>query len=510
MTGFDQMNRRGFLKGTTGALLAAPLGGLYVRQAMAQGRMMPIASPYGPVRPVADRTTGLELLQLPEGFSYQSFGWAGDPMDDGNPTPFEHDGMGVVGSRMVDGEQEITLIRNHESTVRPMAGLIRAPGLYDTATLSDDGETGQAAGGTTTLVYRGDQWVSARPSIGGTINNCAGGVTPWGTWLTCEEDKADFTEDGGLPHGYVFEVSADPAETTGQPIKDMGRMDHEAVALDPATGSLYLTEDDRNQAGLYKFVPVNTDQRYGALAEGGALFMAKVVGEEGADLLDPAIGDSHRIEWVAIEDPDLPPQPFTEAPFEEGNMASGPFKQGRDLGALRFSRLEGIWYSDTEKLFYIVDTSAGRGEDDGEPNVIGRGEGAVWTYDPASETLACIWKSDNPVAGNNPDNITVSPRGGVLLCEDGGGVEDEFGMGERLLGLTPQGETYVFAKNNITLDSERLERAAKNPAFIEAGDHRENEWAGATFDPTGRVLFVNIQTPGITFAITGPWDKGML
>lgn len=144
------------------------------------------------------------------------------------------------------------------------------------------------------------------------------------------------------------------------------------------------------------------------------------------------------------------------------------------------------------------------------PDVIGRGEGAVWTYDPAAERLVCLWKSDNPLAGNNPDNITVSPRGGVLMCEDGGGVADEFGQGERLLGLTPAGETYVFAENNVALDPSALAGAGKSAEFIEAVDHRDNEWAGATFDPTGRVLFVNIQTPGITFAITGPWERGML
>ncbi len=512
MTLVRPFNRRGFLKTSAGALLAAPLGSLYARQAVAQGRMAPVASPYGPVRPVADQATGLELLQLPEGFTYQSFGWAGDPMDNGQPTPFEHDGMAVVRARMVDGEEEITLIRNHESTVRPLAGLIQAEAVYDTAEITDDDETGQPSGGTTTLIFRGDKWVSAMPSMGGTINNCAGGVTPWGSWLTCEEDKADFSDAGGKKHGYVFEVSTEPGETSSEPIIGMGRFDHEAVALDPETGALYLTEDDRNQAGLYKFEPASTDQRVGALAQGGRLLMAKVAGDDRADLLDPAIGDSHMIEWVEIADPDLAPQPFTEAPFEADNTASGPFVQGRDMGALRFSRLEGIWYSDTDRLFYIVDTSAGIGsdEEDGIVDEAGYGEGAVWTYDPASETLVCLWKSDNPVAGNNPDNICVSPRGGVLLCEDGGGVEDEFGMGERLLGLTPGGETFIFAKNGIVLDAAAIRSAGKSAEFIEADDHRGTEWAGATFDPTGRILFVNIQTPGVTFAITGPWERGML
>lgn len=513
MPGIHRFDRRGFLRTTTGALLAAPLGGLYGRQALAQGRMEPIASPYGPVRPVADRTTGLELLQLPKGFTYQSYGWAGDAMDDGAPTPMEHDGMAVVRSRVVGGEEEITLIRNHESGVQPLVGLIGAEAAYDAAEITDDdGATGRLSGGTTRLVYRGDRWVSAAPALGGTLSNCAGGATPWGTWLTCEEDKADFSDAGGKPHGYVFEVSPVDGETTGEAITAMGRMDHEAVAVDPRTGAVYLTEDDRNQAGLYRFVPANADRRAGALAQGGELWMAKVAGEDRADLLAPAIGDTHRLEWVRIEDPDLAPQPFTEAPFEADNLASGPFVQGRDAGALRFSRLEGIWHSPNDGLIYIVDTSAGVGDDE-EDGIVGQpgyGEGAVWTYDPANELLSCLWKSDNPVAGNNPDNITVSPRGGVLLCEDGGGVEDAFGRGERLMGLTPAGETYVFAKNNVALEASMVSRAGKSAEFIEAADHRDNEWAGATFDPTGRVLFVNIQTPGITFAITGPWERGLL
>ena len=463
--------------------------------------------------PVADQTTGLPLLQLPEGFTYQSYGWAGDPMDDGQPTPMEHDGMAVVSARSVGGEEEITLIRNHESKVQPLVGLIGAPAAYDDGTITDDDDlTGQLSGGTTRLVYRGERWVSSAPTLGGTSDNCAGGATPWGTWLTCEEDLADFSDMGGKAHGYVFEVSAVDGETTGEPIAAMGRFAHEAVAVDPGTGAVYLTEDDRNLAGLYKFVPADTSGRVGSLAQGGKLFMAMAAGEDGVDLLDPAIGDTHQLEWVRIEEPDLAPQPYTEASPDEGNLASGPFVQGREQGALRFSRLEGIWHSAQDGLFYIVDTSAGRGddEDDGIVDQPGYGEGAVWTYDPASETLTCLWKSDNPMAGNNPDNITVSPRGGVLMCEDGGGVADEFGQGERLLGLTPAGETYVFAKNNVTLDPGALSKAGKSAEFVEAVDHRDDEWAGATFDPTGRMLFVNIQTPGITFAITGPWERGML
>ena len=518
LTPSPALTRRALLRGATASALALPLLGLHGRRAEALTRLEPIASPYGPVTPVVDQTTGLPLLQLPQGFTYQSFGWSGDLMADGRPGPTNHDGMAVVRSRVVGGREELTLIRNHEATVNPLYGTIQAQGFYDRGeTLvgedSDDNEiTGPAAGGTTRLLFVDGQFTEAAPSLGGTWNNCAGGKMPWGTWITCEEDKTDFTEAGGQPHGYMFEVSPETGETTGQPIKAMGRFDHEAAAFDPVTGALYLTEDDRNQAGLYKFVPTDTSARLGSLAQGGTLYMAKVAGEDRADLLDPRMGQTHKLEWVEIRDSDLAPQPFTEAPFDAENTASGPFVQGRDQGALRMSRLEGIQYSPTDRLLYIVDTSSGRDTDpeSEEYQQAGYGDGSVWTLDPATDTLTCVFQSENPVAGNNFDNLTVSPRGGVLLCEDGGGVEDAFGLGERLMGLTPAGESYIFAKNNVQLAPADIQAAGKSAEFIREGDYRETEWAGATFDPSGRWLFVNIQSPGITFAITGPWERGLL
>ena len=137
--------------------------------------------------------------------------------------------------------------------------------------------------------------------------------------------------------------------------------------------------------------------------------------------------------------------------------------------------------------------------------------GPVWAFDPANDILTRVFASGNPLAGKNPDSLTVSPRAGVLLCEDGGGVEDAFGFGERLLGLTPAGETFVLAKSNIMLEPDDTRRAGKPSEFIESWDFREQEWAGATFDPGGGgILLVNIQHPGITFANAGPWRDGTL
>jgi len=165
------------------------------------------------------------------------------------------------------------------------------------------------------------------------------------------------------------------------------------------------------------------------------------------------------------------------------------------------SRGEGIWHRDGK--LYIVDTSAGT-DDQGRP---GYGRGAVWVHDLATDRLTCLFASTDAQIANNPDNVTVSPRGGVVLCEDGGGVQDDYGFGERVLGLTPAGEAFIFAKNNVVFDDVQAAAAGKK---VSGGDYRNREFCGACFDPTGHFLFVNIQTPGITFAIWGPWARGAL
>ena len=413
---------------------------------------------YGPLLPSIDEGTGLPLLHLPEGFRYTSFGWAGDSLANGGITPGKHDGMAAFDA----GAGRVHLVRNHETAV----------GIPFSRVAYDQG----ACGGTTTLEFdtAQGQFISARASLSGTIRNCAGGPTPWGSWLTCEETY-DFT---AKPHGYVFEV---PANGVGDPtpLRDMGRFSHEAIAVDPATGYIYETEDQgenlvsllggSNKSGFYRFVPNVNDK----LSAGGRLFMLKVKGRR-MDLGDGyANGTTFDVEWVPIAKPDDPHPSSSE---------DSVWRQGRAQDAATFARLEGCWYGNDRKI-YIVATTGGR-----------KRQGQIWVYDPAAETISLLFESPGKDVLNKPDHITVSPRGGLVLCEDGGG--EEF-----LHGLTTDGEIFPFALNSVRLRGERNGLA---------GDFTSSEWAGPCFSPDGTWLFANLLEPGITFAITGPWREGAL
>ena len=509
-------SRRGALKGAAGIALMSVFQAWQLRAAQASVNV--VASPYGPVAPVKDGATGLELLQLPAGFKYETFGWTNDAMKNGQPGPGAHDGMAVVSAdgkdhdhhRRHDDDDDdddddgdrgnrssAVLIRNHELG---LGEPIPAPARYDTAFINAGAAgIGYPAGGNTLLVFRGHKWREVVPALGGTLANCCGGPTPWGSWLTCEETMVDLRPLGGLKHGYVFEVRSDPEETTGNPIVGMGRMSHEAAAVDAATSNVYLTEDNRNMSGLYRYVPNNRKGRPGTLEDGGRLQAARVVGSPNADLNVAIAGQEFQLEWVDIADPDANPGAYSDSTVT--GIASGPFLQARAQGCLRMARGEGLWYQ-ARKIF-IVDTATGVNSS-GRP---GNGDGAVWVLDLRTMRLKALFVSEASLAANNPDNITVSPRGGVVLCEDGGGVTDAFGFGERLLGLTPRGESYIFAKNNTNLSAADVAGAGKT---VTPGDYRGREFAGVCFEPKGKVMFVNMQSPGITYAIWGPWKRGNL
>ncbi len=470
-----------------GIALATPLSRLLARQADTPGRIAP--TPYGPLAPAIDATTGLPLLRLPPGFSYASLGWTGDLMSDGTPTPPRHDGMAVVARK---GENDFILVRNHEVGIGIPLGTDRTP-RYDDFSLP--GLVSGLGGGTTTLRVRNGQLVASHASLSGTTTNCAGGPTPWGSWLSCEERTVHGPLLGVKDHGYVFEVPGE-GEASARPIRDMGRMDHEAVAVDAATGAVYLTEDNGDTSGFYRFLPCDTTPAVGALEKGGRLEMLKVRDVENADLRQAEAGAEFTVEWVPIDDPDALPESLVPA-LEgllptNGEGRSGPYLQGEALGAARFNRGEGCWAH--EGVIYFVDTAGGAAS-----------KGAVWAYHPGASRLACLYASPSEVEADNPDNLTVRPGGGLLLCEDGGGevMTDGRRRGTRLLGLGADGVVFAFAENNLL-----LEEGVTGRPLVEAGDHRGEEFAGACFDPSGRTLFVNIQTPGLTLAITGPWERG--
>ncbi|WP_197911916.1 alkaline phosphatase PhoX [Kineobactrum salinum] len=447
------VNRRDFMKGGAAGAAAISFG------ALASGRANAFTHDYGPVAPVADEITGLPLLQLPEGFKYWSYGWQGQIMQDGTPTPGVHDGMGVVASQ----GNNVVMVRNHE--IRGGGDAVPSSAMYNAG----------ARGGCSNLVFdtfKG-RWLASYMSISGTSTNCAGGVTPWGTWLTAEETTASYN---GKPHGWIFEVPGFGLAKP-EPIKAMGRRAHEATATDPVTGYVYITEDAGSSSGFYRFRP----NEYGKLHAGGVLEMLKIKGTDNAPMANSyADGTSWEAEWVVIDDPEsINPRNYT---------------QGADKGAARFARLEGCWY-DTG-LVYFTSTSGG-----------GISRGQVFAYEPRRETLTLIFETRNQTTHPvSPDNLTISPRGGILICEDRSGPLS------RLIGLNQMGDVFEFARNNVELSAADIALADGYfpgvAAAMSPGSYTGAEWCGATFHD--RWLFANVQSPGITFAITGPWNEGIL
>ena len=450
--------RRGFIKGgLAGVAALAALGPLEALSARTAGAApmskVPQSPDYGPLSPVKDVSTGLELLALPKGFEYISYGWTGDVMSDGVPTPGAHDGMAAFHR----GDGKIALVRNHE--LGGYSGAFTSP-AYNPA----------ARGGTTNVVFDPDagEFTDSWASLSGTIRNCAGGPTPWGTWLTCEE-TTEIAPDG-TRHGYVFEVPFDgPGDP--RPLREAGRFSHEAVAVDPSTGIVYLTED-ATPSGFYRYIP-NTP---GALHDGGELQLLVIETSDGSSYTtyEDGTGTEYFTSWVTIDNPDY-------APGE-----TRPALQGQAIGAAVFRRLEGAWWGNDH--VYIVSTSGG-------PS----GQGQVFEYDPELDTMRVLFASPDASVLNNPDNISVSPRGGIVLCEDGS-------EGEYVHGLTTDGEIFPFALNNVEIPAGGVPGKSIAP-----GNYRGSEWCGSTFEPKkGNWLFVNVQSPGITFAITGPWRRGSL
>jgi hypothetical protein len=383
----------------------------------------------------------------------------------------------------------VILVRNHEVN-GPGAAFGDAAAAYDP----------MARGGTTTVeVTRYGEVLHARTSLNGTQMNCAGGATPWGSWISCEETVngpdvgADFTGVSNVPlqerHGFLFEVPA-RGESDGQPITKAGRFAHEAVAVDPRVGDLYLTEDNFGfPSGFYRFRPRRNPMKTGRLHDAGRLQMLAVKGIPNADLAaTQAPGATYRSTWVDIDDPDpsFPYTPGEPAPTANDVAISHVANQGLAQGAARFSRLEGATYHDG--IVYFCSTQGGGPAEPTNSDTVqgwGNGFGQVWAYDTRGGRLHLVYQSPGADALDFPDNVTTSRRGTLVLCEDHD--NDNY-----VRGLTRRGALIDIALN-------RMVSSAGAPRF---GD----EFAGATFSPDGHTLFVNIQaSQGITYAIWGPW-----
>ena len=453
------LTRRNFTIGLTSTAFAGlTLSGCATSTPLRSARTV---AGYGPLQPDQAR-----LIDLPRGFSYRIISKLGDRMDDGFAVPDRADGMGAF---RLDNRR-MALVRNHELAPRHgEGGPFRAAAPQGIATF-DRGRDGRPLpGGTTTIIYdyRSGQVEQQFLSLVGTIRNCAGGTTSWGSWLTCEEDVSRAGSNGlGRDHGWIFEV---PAARRGLadpvPLTAMGRFNHEAAAVDPRTGIVYLTED-RDDSLFYRFLP----ERPGELARGGRL--------QALAFRDRSLGADSR-NWSGI---DLPVQEWRAAEWIELDGVEAPEddlrKRGHARGAVLFARGEGIHFGDSELYFCCTNGGAAKLSQimRYRPS---RFEGQTGERASPGQIQLFVESTDAAML-NFGDNVTVAPNGHLIICED----QYTDPVMNHLRGITPAGELYTFA---------RL--------------HEQTELAGACFSPDGSTMFVNVYNPAKTLAITGPWKS---
>lgn len=434
-------DRRQFLRATGSAFAALAASACAARGAGGL-TALPAGEGYGPLV-----TDPAGMLDLPQGFSYRVLSALGDAMSDGGTVPDRADGMGCFDI----GNGEWALVRNHELNATHDSGGATGP-AFDTVARS----LVPMAGGTTTVVLDAATLAVKRQyrSLAGTIRNCAGGVTPWGSWLTCEEDVTKGDGRGAnKDHGWVFEVPANAERQVDPvPLTAMGRFMREAACVDPASGIVYQTED-RNDSLLYRFIP-----RFpGRLAEGGTLQALALDGIADARNWDGVMirpGQMVTGRWITLDN--------VEAPEDDLRQ------RGAALGCTVFARGEGIWMGDGE--FYFTATSGGPAK-----------EGQIFRLRPSmhgADILDLFYESPAQAEYSYGDNLTIAPDGELIVCED----QYTEGAVNHLRGITADGRAYPFAR--LTMPTEP---------------------AGACFSPDGRVLFVNAYAPTRTLAITGPW-----
>ncbi len=462
------IDRRQFLARSAAVTAGATLAGIFAEAGPAG------AFPIGGYGPLVTDPAG--IVDLPAGFTYKVLASSNtivtpgalpdiaatqlglrSPAENLGAVPGAQDGMGSVYD---PATKRTYLVCNHELTTSstPVPTTFR-----DAPVFTHDGGT-DADGGCTVLVL--DEFMEVIehfPIIAGTIRNCAGGMTPWGTWITCEENTSGASGTARLQnHGYLFEMDPRTGQVAG-PYSAMGRANHEAVSIDPTTSDAYITEDATGSV-VYKFVPTDTSKQFGSLGNGGSLFAMKVPGK--ANFGDfGTVGETVTgVTWT----------PCPGSPDIAGLAASFP-----SADVTRGNKVEGCWW--IEGAFWFVSSYSTAGA---YPH-----NGQVFKYDPTTSAITLIARI--PQGGANvtltdgvttqthllrdPDNLAATPYGGAIWSQDGGSAQ-------YLACVEADGSYFPLAKN---------------PAG--------GEWAGAHFSADGKWLFANQQTRGLTLAITGPW-----
>lgn len=401
------------------------------------------------------------ILKLIKGFKYKIISKKGQKMSDGLTVPDHADGMASFKGK----NGRIILVRNHEiGRFKTLEKLIDKNPMQKnknfikkfSSYMYDKGKNNNpCGGGTTTIIYnpKTQKVETEYLSLAGTLVNCGGGITPWNTWISCEETVDVKGNNLTKNHGYNFEVI--PSENiklnVAKPLKAMGRFRHEAMAIDPQTSIAYQTED-RDDGLIYKFIP-NVKRKY---IEGGKLqaLMIKGVSSNDTRNWNEVIfkkNIKYQVDWLDLNQVDNP----------KDDMRF----RAADKGAAIFARPEGIWYD--KNYIYFTCTTGGS-----------KKIGQVWKMHVADQTLEMMFESHSSDVMKKCDNITIAPWGDVIICEDGKGKD-------RLIGLKQDGSTYIIAENFLN----------------------NSEFAGVNFAPDGKTLFVNIYSPTMTIAITGPWEE---
>ncbi len=467
--------RRHFLRHSA----AVTVGFLGLDRYLASASPDPTAR-YGPLLPDPHL-----IIDLPEGFHYRVLSRAGDKLGGGTRLSGKFDGMAAFPG----GDGRIVLVRNHEiglqhSEFGPFQDNSKLPPKFDVSRCYDPGAPESApgagdglppyVGGTSNLVFnpKTGKVETQFMSLFGTDRNCAGGPTPWGTWVTCEEPD-DTHSERGIRHGYCFEVP--PVEKAALvdpiPLRGLGRLRHEAIAVHPSTGIVYLTED-RPDGMLYRFLPKTP----GKLQAGGRLQALRFRDRRSADTRNWT-EDTHPVneDGTPSQKKPSPPLPVRErlkVSWVDLDDVESPkddlrYRGVEDQGAARFSRAEGMWYGSAaqvgEEAIYFACTDGGA-----------KMAGQIFRYFPGTDELEIYLEPDNSDMLQNGDNICIAPWGDLIICED-------FTGATAIRGVTPQGEFYTIARNTLN----------------------DTELCGCCFSPDGSILFVNIQTPGTTLAIYG-------